>query len=233
MLGDYMISTDYPEQAINDITLALLEDTGFYKVNYYSGGLFKFGKNKGCNFFKKKCVIDEQPYFDEFCVNKDELKCGSSRAVKSSCFIKKHSNIPSEYQYFSDKSSGGFIPADYCPVPFEYYKSDDYYPNHCQVGTQNPYGETMGKNSLCFMSSLIPDSSKYSANAKIPVCYKVYCDIFHKQIIVTINYKQVNCPTRGDSNFKPDGFKGSIECPKYEDVCSSNDGFICNEMFVV
>ena len=28
MLGDYMISTDYPEVVISDITLALFEDTG-------------------------------------------------------------------------------------------------------------------------------------------------------------------------------------------------------------
>ena len=34
MLGDYMISTDYPENTISDITLAYFEDTGFYKVNY-------------------------------------------------------------------------------------------------------------------------------------------------------------------------------------------------------
>ena len=46
MLGDYMVSTDFPDSAISDITLALFEDSGFYKVNYYSGGLFKFGKNK-------------------------------------------------------------------------------------------------------------------------------------------------------------------------------------------
>ena len=29
MLGDYMISTDHPDAAISDITLALFEDTGF------------------------------------------------------------------------------------------------------------------------------------------------------------------------------------------------------------
>ena len=44
MLGDYMISTDYTEVVMSDITLAFLEDTGFYKVNYYTGGLFRFGK---------------------------------------------------------------------------------------------------------------------------------------------------------------------------------------------
>ena len=234
MLGDYMISTDYPEQAISDITLALFEDTGFYKVNYYSGGLFKFGKNKGCSFINKKCVINEVPSFDEFCVNKDEPKCGSSRTVKSRCYITEYSNIPSQYQYFSDKSLGGFFAADYCPVPLLYESSNDYYPNHCQVGKKNSsyaYGETIGNDSLCFMSSLIQDSSTNSADSKIPVCYKVSCDTNNNQIIITIGDKQVKCPKGGNSNFAPDGFKGSIECPKYEDVCSSNDGLVCNEMF--
>jgi hypothetical protein len=36
MLGDYMISTDYPEIVISDITLALFEDSGWYEVNYYT-----------------------------------------------------------------------------------------------------------------------------------------------------------------------------------------------------
>ena len=50
MLGDYMIATIYNDFAMSDINLALFEDTGFYKVGYYSRGLFKFGKNKGCFF---------------------------------------------------------------------------------------------------------------------------------------------------------------------------------------
>ena len=36
MLGDYMISTDYPEIVISDISLALFEDSGWYEVNYYT-----------------------------------------------------------------------------------------------------------------------------------------------------------------------------------------------------
>ena len=56
MLGDYMISTNYPEMTISDITLAFLEDTGFYKVNYYTGGLFRYGKNQGCSFLEEDCV---------------------------------------------------------------------------------------------------------------------------------------------------------------------------------
>ena len=33
MLGDYMISTDYMDNVISDITLALFEDSKIYKVN--------------------------------------------------------------------------------------------------------------------------------------------------------------------------------------------------------
>ena len=58
MLGDYMVSINYQENTISDITLALFEDSGWYRVNYYTGGLFRFGKNKGCEFFEKKCLIN-------------------------------------------------------------------------------------------------------------------------------------------------------------------------------
>ena len=43
MFGENMNMELTSEAALSDITLALLEDTGFYKVNYFSGGLFKFG----------------------------------------------------------------------------------------------------------------------------------------------------------------------------------------------
>jgi hypothetical protein len=56
LLGDYMNAFEYvQEQVISEFTLALLEDTGFYEVNYYTGGLMRFGKNAGCEFFTLDC----------------------------------------------------------------------------------------------------------------------------------------------------------------------------------
>ena len=46
MLGDYIISTDYIEYSISDITLAYFEDIEFYKVNYYNGGLLPYNPSK-------------------------------------------------------------------------------------------------------------------------------------------------------------------------------------------
>ena len=47
-----MISTDYNELVVSDISLAIFEDSGWYEVNYYTGGLFKTGKGEGCNFLQ-------------------------------------------------------------------------------------------------------------------------------------------------------------------------------------
>ena len=57
LLGDLMNGFAYTEEmVISEFTLALLEDTGYYKANYYTGGLMRFGKNRGCDFVKKQCV---------------------------------------------------------------------------------------------------------------------------------------------------------------------------------
>ena len=49
LLGEYMCRYGYePERFISEITLAFLEDTGYYTVNYYTGGRMQYGRNKGC-----------------------------------------------------------------------------------------------------------------------------------------------------------------------------------------
>ena len=233
MLGDIMISTDFQEKVISDITLALFEDTGFYKVNYYTGGLFKFGKNKGCDFLNKKCIINEYSQFNEFCEKESEPKCSYSRSIKSSCYIHDYTNeLSSEYQYFSNPKRGGFFAADYCPVPFESHPSNYYYPKHCLIGKSddsNIYGEKLGNNSFCFISSLLPNNSESSVRTNA-ICYEVECDSINKEIIVKIDSNKIICPTEGGTIY-PDGFKGSLECPHYYDICPKNGDPICNEMF--
>ena len=231
--GDYMNMEISSDTAISDITLALLEDTGFYKVNYFSGGLFKFGKNKGCEFFTKKCIENDKANFGEFCDLPKELKCTSSLTSKSSCYMHNYNfNIP--YQYFSNTTLGGIYFTNFCPVTYEYGSTTDNSPKHCQLGTSNltqEYGEILGKESLCFISSLLPDNSQNNNNSKIPICYGVQCDSKKRQIIIKIGSKNVICPEQGGEINNPSGFKGILECPKYEEICSNNDDFICNEIF--
>ena len=235
MLGDYMISTDYIDNVISDITFAIFEDSGLYQVEYYSGGLFKFGKNKGCKFFTEKCIVNGGTSFrDEFCTNYNNAICSNTRINKGFCAVFSHgASIPSQYQYFPNRNEGGFVVADYCPVSYESSSRDtDYYPNNCKLGTSSSsnYGEKMGDNSFCFMSSLLPSSSSSTASIKA-ICYEIECDKTNKRIIVHIGTSTVNCPTSGGTISSVTGFKGSIECPKYINICDSESNIICNDMF--
>ena len=95
MLGDYMISTNYIDNVISDITIALFEDSGLYEVEYFSGGLFKYGKNKGCSFLNNKCIVSGSPISEEFCVTPLQPMCTQSRTAKGYCAIYQYSSVPS------------------------------------------------------------------------------------------------------------------------------------------
>ena len=108
LLGDCMISPDFPEVNISDMTLALLEDTGFYKVNYLSGGMFKFGKNKGQDFFVKDSIENNKATSKESFDTKDEAKCSSSRSFKLSYNNEYSSALPQKYKDFSNSKEEGY-----------------------------------------------------------------------------------------------------------------------------
>ena len=234
MLGDYMISTDYMDNVISDITIAMFEDSGFYEVEYYSGGLFKFGKNKGCDFLNKKCIENGNLLFeDEFCVTPRKPMCSSSRTIKGFCAIYEYSSsVPSAYQYFNNPYYGGFQAANFCPVADVNADSNDYYPTSCRIGNTSlsNYGEYIGDNSFCFLSSLLPSSSSYQSTYQ-SICYKVECDNNNKNIIVIYGSSSITCPTNGGNITNPSGFKGIITCPKYTEICDFDGNIICNGMF--
>ena len=113
--------------------------------------------------------------------------------------------------------------------------SNDYYPTNCNSGTstlESDYGEVIGNSSFCFISSLLPSSSSLKSTSQA-ICYNVKCDKANKQLILNIGSNSVICPKDGGTLSDPVGFKGSIICPEYSDICGydSDDDVICNEMF--
>ena len=238
MLGDYMVSSHYLENVISDISLALFEDSGWYKVNYYTGGLFRFGKNEGCSFFEKKCIVDGDVVFpNEFCNSKKEPKCLNSHLGTGECYIGEFAKgeIPAKYQYFSDEKKGGLYNVEYCPVA-DLYSNDltnlSYFQNNCRYGESlnlfEHYGEVIGNDSICFESSLVPRYSPQPYKWR-SICYPISCDRKNREIIVYVNDLSVICPNEGGTLKRIKGFKGKINCPKYNMVCTSE--IWCNEMF--
>ena len=244
LLGDYMIATDYPEIVISEISLAVFEDSGFYKVNYFTGGLFRFGKGEGCNFFNKKCVIDGGTLFaNEFCVKTQEPFCTSGHLAKGHCYIGQYNFVISgQYQYFKNPNVGGYAPADYCPISFDnlYDKTNYYFATNCKIGRQSmthpDYGEKIGDNSICVESSLVPT---WSSQGEIyrSICYEIKCNEKDEQVIIMIVDKSVVCPINGGLITNPSGFRGKIVCPDYNSVCTSdiwcNDPLDCIDKNVI
>ena len=151
LLGDYMNGVTYPEEeVISEITLALLEDTGFYKPYYYTGGLMRFGKGKGCDFLKNKCVNSEHkinPLFENEFFDKDTEKsidasCSSGRQSRAYHFLSTYESLPGHYQYYQNNKLGGWGPADYCPVSLgtSQEKENNYYVGRCSSLGGGEYG---------------------------------------------------------------------------------------------
>ena len=143
LLGEYMNSIYLEEQIISEFTLSFLDDLGYYKINYYTGGLMGYGKNKGCKFIQEKCVKNQKidPYFEnEFfeSINSDNYidpSCSSGRQSRTYFAFWIKSYIPYYYNYYG-KDFGGFEKADYCPVSRTYYREETngYYVGNCNFG---------------------------------------------------------------------------------------------------
>ena len=158
LLGEYMTGEIYPEeQVISEFTLAVLEDLKFYKAKYYTGGLMKFGKNKGCEFLYNKCVINKKvnPNFkNEFFDKSKDIKdpsCSSGRQSRVYKILASYKTpLPKYYQYFLDEYIGGTkAMADYCPIfvndPFDKDKEikNIYYIGHCSEIGSGKYGKNI------------------------------------------------------------------------------------------
>ena len=244
LLGDYMTDFIYPEeQVISQFTLALFEDLKYLKLkNKYTGGLMRFGKGKGCNFVKKRCIGDglqfenEFYYPDENGMNTEyiEPSCSSGRLSKTVHKLIDHViEIQSPYKYFNDYPSyGGLKSANYCPVSQS--NSEIISSGYCSNINNNPNeerGESFSSKSFCALSSLIKDNvANYQDKAEEinAICFEMNCSEQSLTIKVGDNY--FVCPREGG---KIDGvkFAGFLLCPDYNLICTGNNLNLCNDIF--
>ena len=187
LLGEYMNSVIYkPEIVISEFTLALLEDSGWYKVNYYTGGLMRFGKHKGCSFLTNDCCDNQgkTSFKNEFFDTEDVDKPSCSSGRLSRTYNKYTTYDASLIQYYrtlaNNNDIGGFtINSDYCfgftTISTE-ENDNDLYVGNCKLGSpgygtqiiynqnqnykngdlQEIIGEKYSDNSFCVLSEAYP-----------------------------------------------------------------------------
>ena len=242
MLGDLMIPELYQEQALSEITLALFEDSTWYKVNYYTGGLFRFGKGESKYFLREYCINDKSylgPNYDfptDFCEKENQKRCTTGRMAKGYCKFYTNS-VTSYLRYWSNNSTKGGRPLnDYCPVA-EREDSNinlmyNFYPGSCKVGSifREGLSEIMSDHSFCAVSSVFPTHSGfyiYGATQR-GVCYPMYCT--ETKLTVQFGNFYVVCKRNGGIVNMPaiSGFSGSFECPHYNTICTGT--VVCNSI---
>ena len=105
------------EQVYSEVTLALLEDTGNYKANYYTGGLMRYGRHKGCSFVMDDCVnrtthtvnpLFENEFFDSISSlsSYQDPSCSSGRQSRTVFYFSNYINLSESYIYFEIEGQG-------------------------------------------------------------------------------------------------------------------------------
>ena len=215
MMNDYMTGYVPAEPVWTTITLAALQDSGWYTADYTLATTPTFGVPQGCAFFDSKCVVNGVSSNSETWVDKyDEITCDVFALNKGYGSVSTYSgDLPAGYQYFTAKTSGGDDAyADYCP----YRKS--YSNGNCR---DKPFiwdyktNEVAGPKSRCFDSTL---STAYNIG-EYSACYEVIA-CSDTAATVKIGTQTISCPFTGATLTVP-GYYGTIKCPKSKILCDN------------
>ena len=150
---------------------------------------------------------------------------------------------------------------EYCPITYEMLKEQiiskvetnlRYYIGNCKIGNSNygdemepdamnygtlslDFGEILGENSLCGLSSIFTKNKKYEGTLR-PTCYNMFCK--EKSLTVQIGNEYIVCPREGGlikigkntvDETKYTNYLGYFFCPDYNLVCTGTK--FCNDIF--
>jgi len=245
MSGEVMNGMDTKEAALSEMTLALLEDSGWYKTKKFTGGLFMFGRKKQCEFLQDKCVTEHGTKFkNEYCLTKNESGCSTNRRWKSQCHLQEKdassvANDELHFHYIDNQgktvtlgSSRAF--SDNCPVGtiFSYPHDSLYF--SCSRGKIDKFWngpvsnyERISNNGACFITNVRDKmySKFYSGHSPyISGCYDFKCDFNKKTINLQINLKSFECPSRGGIiDIDDPNIVGNIVCPDFYFLCNQTE----------
>nr|XP_011418435.2 leishmanolysin-like peptidase [Crassostrea gigas] len=163
--NEVMTGTYTQNPVVSRVTLALMEDTGWYQVNYNLAEDLEWGKNLGCDFVKKSCMEwmdlhpppaqDMHPFCKQIRQGMLKTDCTRDRRAVAFCNLVTYSGpLPPEYQYFTSTSGvqwsgdyqrlGGAVElADYCPYLQEFIwrdKEESIRDSRCYLAGNVPVG---------------------------------------------------------------------------------------------
>jgi len=201
--NEVMTSGLIHDMQISELTLALLESTGWYAPDYTMADPYNWGRGQGCNFMTKSCSSSGFNYPEYFCKSSSR-GCTASGTSGGSCSTDSRSD---GCKWIHPSTSY------HCENP----KADDY----ARLPSLQSFGRSAG--SKCFTGTLSTSSSASSTS----FCFKYTCtgSGSSAKLSLKLGSKTINCTKKGQVSVS--GYKGYINCPNPVDYCKTVGKKVC------
>lgn len=217
LMNEIMTGSVDTRSVVSAMTLALLEDSGWYKANYSMADHLDWGRNQGTEFVTLPCNLWKGAYH---CNNTQLSGCTYNREAEGYCpIVSYNGNLPQWARYFPQANKGGQSSlADYCTY-FVAYSDGSCTDTNSARAPDRMLGEVRGSNSRCMASSLVRTGFVRGSTTQGNGCYQHRCINNTLQVAVDDMWK--TCPESGGPIQFP-GFNGELICPVYHELCSAS-----------
>jgi len=236
--NEFMTANDILDLRFSEFTFALLEGSGWYKVDYSYAEPMTYGKNAGCAFLDGKCMnpVTKEANFREFCSPLTSMGVSWTKRGFGSCgrvSITTNPNLTSSFDHWGNKTVVGDPFSDNCPYIQTGLMTDceiEWNAKNASLGTYEFYG-IGGRAFVGNLSRGSAVSVKTEGFCFKTECLKMTDDKYMLQVFFGGDKNYVNCSKKGNidsSNFNfTHDIVGGLECPDPNEFCGQvlSEGF--------
>jgi len=218
--NEFMTASSITDAVVSEFTLALLEGTGWYQVDYSFAEPFRWGYNRSCTFINNKCIDGSlnpiaQP---EFCSRLKREGCTFTGRAVGFCGTRNTNIIfdDTPYDYWGNKSIVIDSFSNNCPYMVGFSPNGDCEgPENVEYAVLEAEVYTVG--SRCLEGTL---SDTASPSSYTGFCFPVQCESRGASYVLNIRLgdRNVTCTTSGLINVQ--GYTGQLMCPDPTDYCN-------------
>ncbi|PWA76931.1 EGF-like, conserved site-containing protein [Artemisia annua] len=217
LMNEIMTGSVDTRSVVSKMTLALLEDSGWYQANYSMADHLDWGRNQGTDFVTAPCNQWKGAYH---CNTTQLTGCTYNREAEGYCPIVNYSaDLPQWARYFPQANKGGQSAlADFCTY-FVAYSDGSCIDTNSAREPDRMLGEVRGSNSRCMASSLVRNGFVRGSMTQGNGCYQRRC--INNRLEVAVDGVWKVCPEAGGPVQFP-GFNGELICPAFHELCSAD-----------
>ncbi|KAF2309966.1 hypothetical protein GH714_005814 [Hevea brasiliensis] len=173
LMNEIMTGSVDTRSVVSKMTLALLEDSGWYQANYSMADRLDWGRNQGTDFVTSPCNLWKGAYH---CNTTQLSGCTYNREAEGYCPIVSYSgDLPLWARYFPQPNKGGQSSlADYCTY-FVAYSDGSCTDANSARAPDRMLGEVRGSSSRCMASSLVRAGFVRGSVTQGNGCYQHRC----------------------------------------------------------